>query len=276
MVAFFDKLLSEIQLGLDDLHHLETDPLRHAGAALDVLLPGLTRLQAYVLQHGFASEQEEIHFFKSLKPQLTSRLLYFHKVYLFEARRPQGGDSALRTFVEEEFAKIRHFFLNNRDFYQYYRTGDCSLDDHYFVRGKHIIKNIDDSNLLLSDGAFSTSHDHKVARLLAYEGFESYLQRVLAPPSSPSVMRHRIPLKWTGPKIALVELVYALHSAGCVMDGKADLTAISSALETTFDVSLGQVSRMFIDLRARKTDRTRFLDELKEVLLERMEEADGG
>lgn len=275
MVAFFDTLLSETQLELDRLRALQAEPLRHADAAIDVLLPALKALQAHVLAHGFASEADEIHFFKVLKPQLTSQLLYFHKVYLFEARRPQGGEEALRRYVEEAFTGLQHFFADNRDFYQYYRTGDCSLDDRYFVRGKRLAKQLDESTLLLSDPAFNTSHDHKVARLLAYASFERYLRGVLAPPALPEPVRPRPALRWTGPKIALVELVYALHETGCLMDGKAELAAITAALESTFDVSLGQVSRMFIDLRARKSDRTRFLDELKEALLERMDEADG-
>jgi hypothetical protein len=57
---------------------------------------------------------------------------------------------------------------------------------------------------------------------------------------------------WTGPKTALIELLYALHSEPVINYGNAELQQIAIALEKAFNVELGQYHRTFLELRMRK------------------------
>jgi hypothetical protein len=82
--------------------------------------------------------------------------------------------------------------------------------------------------------------------------------------------------QWTGSKVALIELLYALHTEGVFNHGNADLKEVANIFEAAFNVDLGQYHRTFLEIRARKSERAKFLSSLKEKLLVRMEEADEG
>lgn len=78
----------------------------------------------------------------------------------------------------------------------------------------------------------------------------------------------------TGSKIALTELLYALHSEGTFNNGAVDLKDIAEYFEHIFEIDLGQYHRVFLEIRARKNDRTKFISSLNETLLKKMESAD--
>jgi hypothetical protein len=53
----------------------------------------------------------------------------------------------------------------------------------------------------------------------------------------------KYPVKWTGKKDnknEFVQLLYALHKAGFINEGKGEITKITEALAETFDISLGK------------------------------------
>lgn len=67
----------------------------------------------------------------------------------------------------------------NFDFYHYYRFGSTHLDKCYFLRSKPNIQLILDSFYFERDSRFSTSHDFKVSKILAYEMLTAYLNNKL-------------------------------------------------------------------------------------------------
>jgi len=71
-----------------------------------------------------------------------------------------------------------------------------------------------------------------------------------------------------------VELIYALHSNRSINNGKIDIKELIELFEKLFNINLEEYSRTFIDIRMRKTGRTKFLDNLKQSLLKKMEDAD--
>ena len=81
-------------------------------------------------------------------------------------------------------------------------------------------------------------------------------------------------LIWTSSKVALTELIYALHSEGVFNNGAADLKDIAENFEHIFEIDLGQYRRTFLEIRARKNDKTKFITTLNDALLKRMENSD--
>jgi hypothetical protein len=72
-----------------------------------------------------------------------------------------------------------------------------------------------------------------------------------------------------------VELNYALHAFGYANGGEISITELFKEMGEVFDIEIKDFSRTFIDIKNRvKGDRTRFLDELKRVLLRKIDEAD--
>ncbi len=81
-------------------------------------------------------------------------------------------------------------------------------------------------------------------------------------------------INWTGSKVSLVELLYALQSAGSCNNGNIDLKQLAKHFECIFNIDLGNYYRVFQEMRIRKINRTTFLDHLKTRLVQRMDEAD--
>ncbi|WP_449301325.1 RteC domain-containing protein [Parapedobacter soli] len=196
-------------------------------------------------------------------------------MYKIEAKRPYGGKEVLEDYFNKELSKLKRFFDNNMAFYSYYRTESTYLDHTYFVRGKHNVQLGLDTFYFEIDHSFSTSHDYKVAKIIANDLIEDYLETQLSKTATDDKPNALPKLNWTGSKTALTELIYALHSQGIFNNGNADIKPIVKVFESTFNVDLGDFYHTFMELKSRKINRTKFLDTLKESLIKKMDEQDG-
>ncbi|WP_240723601.1 RteC domain-containing protein [Flavobacterium sp. J27] len=207
-------------------------------------------LKKLVSKHDFKTEAEEIRFFKELKPQFTSKLIYYNVIFKIEMKKPNGGNRVLRKYYNNELIKLKSFFDNELEFYKYYRSGSVYLDYKYFLRGKFDIKMSLDSYYFETDRNFSTSHDFKVARILANDLIQLYLENQLIiienkDNSEKSQRKPNLQLTWTASKVALIELLYALHNEGVFNNGAVDLKDIAEYFEHIFDIDLGQLIKLF-------------------------------
>ena len=255
------------------------DQIKKCEQAITVILKSINDLKKAATKTNFKSKSEEIQFFKEIKPQFTSKLIYFNRVYKIEMKKPNGGNKILKKYYNNELLKLKAFFDNELEFYQYFRSGSTYLDYKYFLRGEFDIKLALDSYYFESDMSFATSHDFKVATILANDLIELYLENQLLmlennENSEKSQRKPNVKLTWTGSKVALIELIYALHTEGVFNNGAADLKDIAEYFEHTFEIDLGQYRRVFLEIRARKSDRTKFLTTLNDSLQKRMENSD--
>jgi hypothetical protein len=255
------------------------DQIKKCEQAITVILKSINELKKPATKTNFKSKSEEIQFFKEIKPQFTSKLIYFNRVYKIEMKKPNGGNKILKKYYNNELLKLKAFFDNELEFYQYFRSGSTYLDYKYFLRGEFDIKLALDSYYFESDMSFATSHDFKVATILANDLIELYLENQLLmlennENSEKSQRKPNVKLTWTGSKVALIELIYALHTEGVFNNGAADLKDIAEYFEHTFEIDLGQYRRVFLEIRARKSDRTKFLTTLNDSLQKRMENSD--
>lgn len=247
--------------------------------AIEIIITSIANLKKSIIKSNFKTNSEEIQFFKEIKPQFTSKLIYYNIVYKIEMKRPNGGNRILKKYYNNELLKLKAYFDNELDFYKYYRSGSSYLDYKYFLRGKYDIKLALDSFYFETDNSFSTSHDFKVARILANDLIQLYLEDQLIMIENKdlgdkSQRKPNIKLMWTGSKVALIELMYALHTEGVFNNGAADLKDIADYFEHTFDIDLGQYRRVFLEIRARKSEKSKFITTLNEALLKRMEKSD--
>lgn len=255
------------------------DQIKKCEQAITVILKSINELKKTATKTNFKSKSEEIMFFKEIKPLFTSKFIYFNRVYKIEMKKPNGGNRILKKYYNNELLKLKAFFDNELEFYQYFRSGSTYLDYKYFLRGEFDIKLALDSYYFESDMSFATSHDFKVATILANDLIELYLENQLLmlennENSEKSQRKPNVKLTWTGSKVALIELIYALHTEGIFNNGAADLKDIAEYFEHTFEIDLGQYRRVFLEIRARKSDRTKFLTTLNDSLQKRMENSD--
>lgn len=252
-------------------------------AVLDVvefLQRSLEDLRTYIVNHPFSNKEEEIYFFKHIKPEVLSRLLYFTEIYNTEMRKPHGSIEVLKKYYNDRLDELTSYFESNLDFYQYYRSKATHLDSHYFVRGHIDFKLCPNCVPYDRDPEFSTCYDHKAAQILANDMLCIYLNKklhgvdkqVIIAKSRSFLPEH--PFLWTATKIAAVELGYAIYAAGVLNNGQADIKEIMTFMEASFQIDLGDYYRTYITMKDRKKDRTSFLNSLIKSLLKKMDEDD--
>lgn len=275
------KLLLKTENQLQKLASEIEDSIKFSEEAINLLLESLDNLKTIVLKNNFKNQSEEINFFKEIKPLFISKLIYQTKVLKIETKRPKGTDRTQRKYLLNELDNLHRFFDNNLDFYQYYRTGATYLDEKYFLRGKYDIRLSLDTFFYMSDINFNTSHDFKVSKILANDLLEIYLKEQLASLERKELITTKnqslpkVKLSWTDSKSALIEILYALYYQGSFNNGTADIKDIANYFEAIYNIDLGDVYRSWYSIRSRKTESTAFLDNLKKILLKKIDQDNG-
>lgn len=269
MKSFVSILENEIEEKLKKIESADLNVLKKSLEASLVLGDAFLRLKEFISTYAFRDEDEEIEFFKVIKPRLFYRLIYYRKVYNIEMNRPLGVASQ-RSYLVDEIKAVNRYNAKRSDFVRYYRSGLTHLDSMYYLRGSV------DAALYLEtfhyerDPLFSTNCDFKVARILANEKLIRYLTKELETleqhQTEPPLPRVRI--VWNGTKTELVEQIFAWDSRKIF--GNTPLTKLADYIQIVFNIELDRnFSRTFGDMRIRN-NKTPFLDSLKEALLRRM------
>jgi len=221
--------------------------------------------------------EEEIFYFKYIKAHLSALIHYYVLVQRIELKKPPQKARKLKTYYLNALYKVKKKLRKKHFYYNYYKANSTYLDHRLFRRINQDIFCTTGAYLLDIDKRHNTPAVHVFAQIEAYEMLRHYLKKKIkafadktgAPPAGRSNQ-----LKWTTSKVDLIELIYALHAAGVFNNGRADLKEIAECLQQVFDIDLGQYNRVFYDIRARKINKTKFLDALKDGLKKRMTETD--
>jgi hypothetical protein len=244
-------------------------PIPQAQEAIRLSQEALAKLKESLQRFPFSNLPEEITYYKETEPFFLSRVIFFTRVLRFETGRPPGDRATVESHFQKEWQYIRDFHIEHRFLCRYMRAAETWLDEKFFVPNPNKLIYLTDSDL--SD---SLLHDppRTVARLHAIDLMQDYLlqaEEELTRPHDPN-QRNIAKLTWTDSKSALIELAYAIQSAGSLNDRKASLREIIEGLQAAFHVDLGHYPRVFQEILSRKTGYTTYIDRLREKLLLRI------
>lgn len=277
---FSDEIISKINTEMETSCIDSDVSSDKAMYMINFIRPLFEELREFIHQYTFQDADEEIVFFKNTKPFILSKLIYFNDIYLLEIRKPNGSKEVLREYYKKKQSAITEFCNANLDFYQYYRSKATHLDKYYFLRNHENFKLCHNCGMFDKDPLFSTCCDHRVAKMLAYDMLEIYLQQRLQNIEKQEVIEYSRaslpdnPFRWTAPKVAAIELGYSIYAAGVLNNGNADIKEIMTYIEASFKIDLGDYYRTYLAMRDRKRDRTPFLNSLIQKLLRKMDEDD--
>ena len=276
----FEDLIQSWQLRLQDAETGENDLPARLETCIRICEESLLQLRQWITEHSFPGRDCEIYFFKQVKPVIMARYIYYQKIYRLHIGYFNGSGLLEKERLERELQDIARYFADNRDFYTYYRMGYTHHDELFFVRGAYDWKICPDVNHF--DAIFCTSGDGKVAELMAYELLLKYIDERLYPalklaapmpgPAAPRV--NHPPLHCTASITDVVELGYALHANGFFNNGKASIKDVMDFLSTVLQKDLTNRRRLFFQIRERKGNVTKYLDELKADVIRYMDELD--
>ncbi|MFY8181948.1 MAG: RteC domain-containing protein [Flavobacterium sp.] len=58
-------------------------------------------------------------FFKEIKPQFTSKIIYYNPILKIEMKKPNGGNRILKKYFNRELILLKAFFDKELDFFNY-------------------------------------------------------------------------------------------------------------------------------------------------------------
>ena len=276
---FTSDLDKEMDRKLSEINSVETKIVQRLKFSSSAILQFLFRLKAFVTNYKFLDKADEINFFKNIKPKFLSKLIYYRNAFEIQSHLPFGSAADKKKFLLKELNKISQYQKDNKEFISYYRANSIVFDEVYFIRKEP------DSWLTLNfdsyetDLNFTTFYDLKISKIIAYELLSEFIKMTISKIEvGDELKKNYYPdinkLKWTAPKVSLIELLYALQSSGAFNNGSTNLKNLAETFENLFHVDLGNYYRTFQEIRIRKESRTTFLDQLKERLIQRMDESD--
>lgn len=277
---FSNKLLRQLEDELGRVSAQVNDPFEKMRTALKLIRQAMEKLRTVVLENAFASDAEEIHFFKTIKPAFYKWRIYHAELYQIELNVPIGDAESQQVYFESELKAIERFLMLHPFQYQYYRMHLNELDRYYFLRKgenpEHMLPDLPEP-----EPQFSTPGDYLFSKLRAYDLLKDWLaERIVFlrknPMVSYSLMEGSTELRWTGDKVKLAELGYALQLSGELNNGQAGINQIFRWLEEHLSVTIGVPAKRFSEIKSRKRlSRTQFMDELKDGLIRKMDGEDG-
>lgn len=270
-----DQIWKNLTSSVDHINRSDDDIIIRSEKILMETDSAIRQVKDLLKQYRFSDWSDEIHFFKNTKPQFTAVYIYHSKVLAIESSKPYADPQALKSYYENERSNLLYFYNEQKEFISYYRRKSTYLDKKYFVRFKFDFKLKLSPELYSYDEEFSTSHDHIVSQILANDLLDYYLMnKINAEQGLEKSIGQINALEWTGPKVALIELLYALHQTRCFNGGNSDLAEIFRWAENSLNINLGNYHKILNEIRLRKTERTKFLILLRNNLEQYLDDLD--
>ncbi len=226
-------------------------------------------LRSQFLANPFTEKQDEIEFFKHIKPKVFSELYFQVQIFEYYKMRPKGSIKAKKLFLNTYLDKASTLISEHCEFRNYYLMNATHLDQHYFLK--------QDFNPVLHSGLkyptdpeFSSPADPTLSCLLAAERCVQFIKNELYSLKNPKLdptWDFMKSLDWKGSKTDLVELIYSLHAAKML---SGDLKDSFKMAEKAFNIDLGNFYRIYTDIKLKKNP-TNLLDSIKTAFLEKME-----
>lgn len=257
-------------------------------AALDMLSPqeryqqALPRVDATIQEfrqvtndYSFADQQQEIDFFKQLRPRLLACRLEEVMRYNITMNQPIGTMKTVEEYLNEMLAGLESFFRLHSFYYLYYKNGFQELDPNFFLRSDSMF-NLPVAEVPDEAGPSVPPMSSLFAKFIAYERIQHQLTQRLGGSPDGRVHSAQTKMRWTGETLGAVEVIYGIWLTGQVNHGNASLSQIVRWFETNLEVSIGVVQRQFAKIERRKRySVTKYLDQMKNAIMHRIEEDHG-
>ena len=278
MEIILSKILSEIRHKEDKI---SSQMIRSSDEAYQMTLflnEMLCAIKTEVLQVGFLNQDQEVDFFKNVKPQILGKLIYYNKVFRIETTCPVSNGKIHQSYYENVLKNLKLEYkesICNEDFYRYYRAGRTDRDHTYFRLGKINYHDGLKSGVFEIDLSFSTYYDNKIAHIIANELLYTYTLTKINPEENPDTILQNLDtnkdISWTNSQNALIELIYALYASNSIAYGKIGIRKLALIFQVLFRTPLNDIHHSFHRMKTRAGSRTAFLDQLKISLEEYMD-----
>ena len=114
MTDYCHTIINELDDRISELTYEQNNSLVSYENATVLVLQKIEEVKKHIQEKGSKDAEEEILFFKQLKPQLVSKLIFFNSIYKIETKRPRGGDKIIRKYLNIELSKIKRAIVTGK------------------------------------------------------------------------------------------------------------------------------------------------------------------
>jgi hypothetical protein len=132
------------------------------------------RIQEDVESYLFADLEEEIRFYKTLKPKFISLMDYFTLLYKSVLFQPEDSPGK-KEYWKNELDICKNFLSGHSGFCRYYEQGNTGMDHIYFVQHNNQQPLILGTNE--NKGHVITSYSHLLAQIISVKKYKRYIQQ---------------------------------------------------------------------------------------------------
>ncbi|WP_158871987.1 RteC domain-containing protein [Maribellus comscasis] len=266
------QIVEQLENDLQEISRVEHDEISKVEKAVGVSSTALLELRDYVNHSDFKNTEEEVRFFKEIKPYALGEYLYYSKLWEILIRQPVTSIRRRKKYLRQMITETQEFFNENTEFYLYYRSGSTHLDEKYFVRTE--ISCTLNCSRFIYDPFFSTSHDYTLAAIKANEKIAIYCNEELN--KLKRWARYRLvrsDMTWDLTKRDLMLIVYGIYYTDAVNKGNTSIKDLVKGFESLFNVDLSGYYHIFYEAIQRQQP-FEYLDKMKETLTKLKEESD--
>lgn len=275
------QIINKLEKDLEEIKKSKEDFLIKTEKSITLIQSNIQKIKNNFQDIKFASYADEITFFKVTKPALVAKLIYHVKLFNIESKRVDDTIASQIDYLEASIIRLQEYFKENQDVYIYFRSGDTRLDKKYFLVSNKSSRIHPDNLIAMGDDNFSTSHDTTYANFIANTMLIKYLKKEIQNLQGERTIAEQqnlyledSNLYWSGNKVDLVELIYALHASKVINRGNVEIKEIAAVFEYVFNIDIRGYYRTYLEIKTRKTNKTKFIDALKAKFLKRMNQSD--
>lgn len=264
----YKSVLNQLVSELSELDHKSPSLLAKVENGLELATKAKKELDKLLIKKGFANIQDEILFFKSIKPRILGHVIFYSVLLACESKRLSFTSSEYESLVNSKLNFVKAHYDDYSEFLTYFNSESVHLDKLYFVRGS-VANPVALSVAFASE--YSTGYDVIAAHILAFKDLKAHYE-VTEDNSTPELPGSNI--EWTATKIALAEVIYAFKVSASVNYGKIDLIELARSLGQFLNMDMEDIHRKFTEIRSRKKNRCLYLTQLIKDLEAKMDMLD--
>lgn len=227
----------------------------------------LHNLRLNIRNRKFENFDEEIHFFKHIKPNIYAEFIFYNNQLKYQVSKPNTTNSILKNYLKNELKKIESQKRKNLKFYQYYKHNNTFLDHIYFLRENKQLELFSTDISVYLDSEFYTSHDTLAAEVLAYDLLTNFFKKEINTLKNISTSiiddnnkNFKASLNWSASKTDFVELMYALKVSGAINTGNINTKELIIKLSKFFNLEISNSYKTYSEIKNRSLERTKFLN----------------
>ena len=219
----------------------------------------------------FQTVEEEISFFKNWMTKLLGQSIFYGELFHIESEKPIQGEAEVRDYYRSKLSAIKEFLHRHAALNNYLVMEKSHLDKVYFIRDSKAPIIYPDLVRQTLDSSFCTVYTLQFAKLIAMGRLMNFLAWESVTAASGMLGGFAEDdrgsrLVWTGTKVDLVELVYALKISAAVNNGRSSIADLAAVLGKAFGKELNGIYKTFEEIRSRRSSKTFFLDRCKSSL----------